>query len=110
LMCRIINGPAPHGRPLALHKCGNGHLGCVSPSCLYWGDHKQNSADKVVHGTSNRGERHGKSMLTSDQVQIIRSLQGRMKQIEIAKLFGVGRGAIKAIHRNQTWKWLKPVN
>lgn len=33
----------------ALHKCGNGHLGCVNPNHLYWGDRSDNAKDAHRH-------------------------------------------------------------
>lgn len=110
IVCEKVHGPAPEGKPLALHACGRGSDGCFSPCCLYWGDNHDNQADRLRHGTSNRGERHGNSSLTSDEVQMIRRLKGQKKQVEIARVFGVGVAAIRAIHTNRTWKWLKPVN
>ena len=33
--CELAHGPAPDGKPLALHRCENRH--CVAPAHVYWG-------------------------------------------------------------------------
>lgn len=35
---------------LVLHRCGNGHRGCVRPDHLKLGNHKMNMQDAVRHG------------------------------------------------------------
>jgi hypothetical protein len=44
-------GPKEDDLPWGLHKCGNGHGGCVNPRHLYWGTPAQNTKDAVEHGT-----------------------------------------------------------
>ena len=48
-MCFIVHGRPPEQKPSALHRCGNGHLGCVTPSHLYWGDDSDNHRDMWKH-------------------------------------------------------------
>ncbi len=48
-MCFLVHRMHPEDKPDALHKCGNGHLGCVNPSHLYWGDHGDNVRDGHRH-------------------------------------------------------------
>lgn len=50
LVCEAVHGEAPEGKPMALHSCGNGHLSCVNPNHLSWGDAVENSDDMVKHG------------------------------------------------------------
>lgn len=41
-------------------------------SNLKWGTPKQNAADKIRHGTTNEGERHGRAKLNEKHVRILR--------------------------------------
>ena len=47
LLCEEVYGPAPPGKPLALHNTKNGCLGglCVNPAHLRWGSRSENSFD-----------------------------------------------------------------
>jgi len=106
VMCEIVYGPAPTSRHEAAHSCGKGSEGCVNPRHLYWATPTENQADRIKHGTSNRGERHGSAVLTERDVIEIRSLRGRLKQNEIAAMFGISRTCIRLIHSRKTWGWL----
>lgn len=48
LVCEAFNGPAPEGKPNALHR--NGNPGDNRPENLYWGDQSDNNHDSVSHG------------------------------------------------------------
>jgi hypothetical protein len=106
LVCERLHGPPPDARSEAAHTCGNGRAGCVSPSHVSWKTRSANAADRIVHGTSNRGETNGRSSLTEEQVLEIRRLQGVMLQREIGAQFGVTQGTVSAIHRRALWGWL----
>lgn len=106
IMCSMGNGPAPTPDHEAAHSCGRGHLGCVNPKHLRWATRMENVADRIDHGTHNRGERHGLSLLTESQVQSIRSLAGKLSQSKIAEKFGVSQPLICAILNRTRWKWL----
>jgi len=60
----IVNGPIESSRIFVLHRCFNGHQGCVRPSHLYLGGYKENGADMVASGRSTKGERSGRAKLT----------------------------------------------
>jgi hypothetical protein len=49
VMCLMAHGAPKDGKTMALHSCGNGHLGCVNPTHLYWGDHSDNCKDAHRH-------------------------------------------------------------
>lgn len=66
---------------------------------LAWGTRKQNSADKVIHGTAPRGIKNPNAKLTDFQISEIRSLKGTMRQCDIAVKFGTTQGHISRIHR-----------
>lgn len=103
MVCESVNGPAERGQ-LALHSCGNGHLGCVTPKHLRWGTVKENSADAARDGVAPIGERNGNAKLTSDDVAKIRTMLGKAKQKDIAKQFGVKRQTITNISIGVRWR------
>ncbi len=108
-MCELAHGPAPADKPLATHSCGNGHLGCVHPGHLRWGDLSDNYEDSVEHGTAAKGQRHGLAKLTESDVLQIMALKGTMSQPEIAARYGVHFTCVGNIHQGRTWSWLTGV-
>lgn len=108
VMCRLKNGPPPTDKHEAAHSCGNGSKGCVNPMHLTWKTSKENNADRILHGTSNRGERMGSSKLTSAQVLEIRSayVPRVMSYSKLADKYGVSSSAIGDIIRGKNWFWL----
>lgn len=105
-VCELSNGPPPTPRHEAAHSCGNGHLGCVSPHHLRWATRRENHADKIEHGTHNRGERCASSKLTAAEVLEIRSLAGALPQSQIGAKFGVSQTTAGQIIRRARWGWL----
>jgi len=108
IVCEAQNGPAPTPDHQAAHECGRGHLGCVARRHLTWKTRTENNADRIRHGTTNRGERHGMSKLTTEDVIAIRSMHGRLLQREIAAQFGVSIMAVNSILKGRSWSWLTP--
>lgn len=50
VMCLLAHKlPKDPTKTMALHSCGNGHLGCVNPNHLYWGDQSDNNRDAHRH-------------------------------------------------------------
>lgn len=105
LACEILHGPAPAARPHAAHKCGN--RACVNPTHLRWATVKENMADKLIHGTAQRGERHGMVKLAADDVRVIRArlATGEFARM-IAKDFNVSPSTIHMIKGGYTWQHL----
>lgn len=101
-------GEAPIGKPLALHNCAKGHLGCCNPNHMYWGDKKDNGADMVDHGTSLKGERHSQARLTVTDVHYMRRMyrEGRASQAELARKFGVATETARCAIIGKSWSWL----
>lgn len=106
LVCEATQGPAPSPDHFAIHSCGNGHLGCVAGRHLRWGTQKQNGEDMVAHGTSPRGEKHGQSKLTEDQVREIRARSPRTLARHLAAQFNVAQRTINDVASRRTWAWL----
>ncbi|MDR9777187.1 hypothetical protein RJJ65_32030 [Rhizobium hidalgonense] len=107
-VCELVNGPPPTPEHEAAHNCGKGHEGCIAPGHLEWKTHKENMADKVVHGTNIRvrGERHHSAKLTEAEVREIRSLKGEETERAMAARFGVSNQTIHSILRRQIWAWV----
>lgn len=108
-LCELVHGAPPTTKHEAAHSCGRGHLGCVSLHHLEWKTRAENEADKLIHNTHQRGERHGRSKLTERQVIEIINLKGIESQINIAKRFGVSPGTVADIHCGKKWAWLTGV-
>lgn len=108
VMCRLKNGDPPSAAHEAAHSCGQGSSGCVNPNHLSWKTPKENNADKVVHGTSNRGERMGMSKLNREQVREIRRtyVPRVVSYSMLATKYGVCTGTIGDIIRGKNWFWL----
>jgi len=104
LMCEIVNGPRPTDDHQVAHSCGNGHLACVHPGHLRWATPSENQMDRVIHGTSNRGERHGMARLTTDEVLALREAEGSYR--EIAARFGIAYETARLIKLRKIWGWL----
>lgn len=104
LICEIVNGPPPSPKHEAAHNCGKGHEGCCNPKHIRWDTPKGNSADKIIHGTTSRGERAPSVKLTAEQVLTIRILAGKLLQQEIGEMFGVHFSTISAIITRKLWR------
>ena len=46
LVCIEVHGEPTENKPLAMHECNNGHLGCCNPKHLQWGDDKDNAYER----------------------------------------------------------------
>jgi len=56
---------------------------------------------------SSRGENNTSSLLSNNDVRIVRGLLGKIPHRVIAGMFGVTRTAITAISTGRTWGWLE---
>jgi hypothetical protein len=99
--CAHRHGPCPEGYE-ATHSCGV--KACINSRHLRWGTRADNEADKVLHGRSNRGERHGSAKLTEGNVRAIRTAEGT--QIAIAVRFGVAEKTVWKIKNRKAWRHL----
>lgn len=107
IICEMAHGPYTGNNKFVRHICGNGHNGCVNPRHLSWGTSKQNSDDKVTHGTKTFGETAGLAKLTDEKVIEIRRILARGETYKYAaSMFGVCIGTIQAIKERRTWRHL----
>lgn len=72
---------------------------------LKWGSPKENQADRIIHGTSNRGSRCSTAKLNEWKVRVIKRLleDGYLTQTEIASIFNVSRRTISHINAGDRW-------
>jgi predicted small metal-binding protein len=106
-VCELVHGPSPLPGLDAAHSCGKGHEGCFGARCIEWKTRRDNQLDRISHDTHHRGERHGMSKLTEDDVRKIRSLTtGDHSHSQIASMFNISREAVSAIYRRRSWGWL----
>lgn len=91
------------------HKCDNPP--CVNPQHLFLGTHKQNSEDMALKGRCANGARHGRAVLTPEQVLRIRELRrSGWTQRGIADEIGlVDRRTVGLIVRGKRWARLVEV-
>lgn len=91
---------------MVLHKCDN--RPCVNPEHLYLGDHAQNMADRSNRKRQVVGSRTGRSKLSQEQVEEIRSTYQKgvkpYDQPSLAKAYGVSQATISKIVLNKDWR------
>lgn len=107
ISCESWNGPAPEGKPFALHSCNNPR--CFRGSHLRWGDDKDNSDDKIASKRGNQGQRHPLARLTEDDVRDIRRLAAKAVLMglfdrRMADKYGVNPITIYKIRTRRAWK------
>jgi hypothetical protein len=105
-MCEVAHGAPPARWYEAAHSCGNGHLGCVHPAHLSWKTPVDNRADKLLHGTDLRGEKHPSAKLATADIHAIRELTGKMPMAAVARKYSVSAGTIARIQKGEGWSWL----
>lgn len=105
-LCEDIHGAPPTPQHEAAHSCGKGHMGCVTKRHLSWKSPLENAKDKILHGTTGRGNVNAK--LTEAAARQIIELRGIMSQRKIAEMFGVSVMHVCHIQRGERWAWLQP--
>lgn len=72
---------------------------------LRWDTRKANAADKLIHGTDNRGSKHARSKLTEDQVREIKRKYraGEATQAGLARQHGVSGHLVYEICNEKRW-------
>lgn len=99
-----------HGEsPTPVHEVAhlNGDSLDNRPGNLAWKTKEENEADKIGHGTTNRGSRQGASKLTDDDIRAIRAaFRSGERQKDIGARYGVSQGHISMICNRRQWTWL----
>ena len=71
---------------------------------LRWASRRENHADKLKHGTDNRGDKHPMRKLDSKRVQIARlMLRDGFTQKAVARIFRVSPAAVSNIALRKSW-------
>lgn len=98
LVIIAFRGPAPKG----MECCHNdGDASNNSIDNLRWDTTQNNQRDRVIHNTSNRGERCASAKLK--EADVIRIRADTRKQAEIAADYGVGQNTISRIKNRTRW-------
>jgi len=101
LVLEALVGPCPEGM-----ECRhlNGDRADENLENLRWGTSKENKADKILHKTDNRGEKHYKTKLTDKDALEIYRLKGIETCKSIAKRFNISIWIIYNIWNKRRWK------
>ena len=93
-------------RPKGYYGChNNGNSRDNKASNLRWDSPKNNQADRVKHGTSNRGEGAWQTHLTEGDVKNIRKeLNKGVKGVILSKRYNVSTNCISRIKKYRTWQ------
>lgn len=107
---RLSFSIANHCDPIAsdiLHRCDNPR--CVNPAHMFTGDQGDNVRDCVAKGRHKNGnlpDGTGAFTTRALALNIIALYQAGLKQLDLARFFGVNRGVIADICVGRTWKSL----
>jgi len=102
-VCLAFLGPPPIADMHAAHE--NGDKNDNRLENLGWKTRSANEADKVRHGRSNQGARHGSAKLQADDVLKIRELYatGKYTQRQLGQMFGLSQPHVGEIIRRVVW-------
>lgn len=87
-------------RLVVMHKCDNPY--CVNPDHLALGTLLENNKDRHAKGRDARGPGHGRSRLSVEIVNSIRSSE--RSAAELAELYGVHRTTIHRARKGWSWE------
>lgn len=72
-------------------------------SNIEWATFSENANHKYSVLNRGRGEEHGKTTLTEDQVRAIKVNKDNLKGVELAEIYGVTSSAISSIKHGKNW-------
>ena len=102
LVLEAFCGLCPEGME-ACHYPDNDPSNCRLDN-LRWDTPISNHADKIVHGTTNRGERHGMSWLIATDIERIFDLRRHgCTQQQISNWLGPHRATVSKVLRGERW-------
>jgi hypothetical protein len=92
---------------LVCHTCDNPL--CVNPKHLFLGTVKENNMDCITKGRQRHAKWENKSTLlkNDDVIEIKKLIKSGVSQIDIAKMFNVGKNCIWFIANGITWKGIE---
>jgi hypothetical protein len=103
----LVNGEIEKGKVIR-HICNN--TICINPDHLVQGTHAENVNDKILAGHQPRGESHGMSKLTEENVRYIRlkNKEG-ITILGLAAQFHVTKNCIIRILNRDGWSHVKSI-
>jgi hypothetical protein len=105
IVARTFHGPPPTPQHQVAHNDGNPSNNSVEN--IRWATAKDNQADRRLHGTDFRGERHPCAKLSEAEAADIRGSRARGElPSAVARTFGVSKTTVKGIVRGERWAHL----
>lgn len=110
LVWKLLRGDIPQGLYI-LHTCDNPP--CINIGHLFLGTKWDNQLDAITKGRMNhpKGEEHGNTSLTNENVKVIKILMSAYPRRapkgfiqKVAKIFNVSTQVIQRIRQGITWK------
>ena len=102
LVAEAFIGPKPSPEMLVCHNDGDSRNNKANN--LRYDTFSANQLDRIRHGTHNKGERHGNSKLSDEQVAEIKRRYAKGGSRALAEEFGVARHTITRIAAGKTWQ------
>jgi hypothetical protein len=110
LVLEAFVGPCPEGME-ACHFPDQDRMNCRLEN-LRWDTRAANQADKVAHGTSNRGaRRHMARLSDADVLDMVATRKAipSATYTDLAILYGVSMQAVANIFQGHNWGWLTEI-
>lgn len=118
IACFLAHGPAPEGKPHALHSCDN--PACCNPNHLRWGSVKDNVRDalernrhspppkaKKGRSPSHHGEQTPNATLNESIVRQVWAMHMDGKSVtEISEAVNRSKDAVYDVCRGRSWRYL----
>ncbi|MBF6630663.1 MAG: HNH endonuclease [Comamonas sp.] len=106
LVCMAFHGEPPSDKPLARHL--NGVSTDNRAANIAWGDHKDNAADAIRHGTLGKGMRAHRRKLNDSQVkELCARLRKGESDADLAAEYGVSRYYPRKLLTGRRWSHLR---
>jgi hypothetical protein len=99
LVAAAFIGRRPRSTSQARHKDGDRNNNV--PGNLKWGTKRQNERDKIEHGTAPRGENNGRSKVSAEHVEAIRT--SLLPDVSLASIYHLSRRQIARIRAGESW-------
>lgn len=103
LVALAFLGPCPDG----MEVCHNdGDTSNAALSNLRYDTPVGNQADRLAHGTSNRGSANGLAVLTEEQARTLKEVLAIKSIADVARETGVNYSTLRNIKNGSNWGWV----